>query len=159
MKRVTMRKTVIIITAAILLFILFWGFRYLTMKRNQRQFEALEQQYQDSSIPGQVEVYSIQEHGALELDDIGFGDVNIGYGETGWPVGTIAWKKEDKYLDLQFWTATADHKITSKVNSDMYISDEIEFGGYRIKVKDNYYLRTTPWKGTYFAFIEISLID
>ena len=154
-----MRKTALIITAAILLIILFWGFRYISMKRNQRAFEALGQQYRDASIPGQVEIYSIQEHGALELNDIGSGDVNIGYGETDWLAGTIAWKKEDKYIGLQFWTATADHEITKKINSDMFIGDEIEFGGYRIKVKDLYHLRVTPWRSTYFAFFEISEVD
>lgn len=154
-----MKKTLIIITAIIFLLIIIWGLRYISMKRNQRAFEALEQQYRDISNPGQVEIYSIQEHGALELNDIGNGDVNIGYGETNWPVWTIAWKKEDKYIKLHFWTATADHEITSKVNHDMHIGDEIEFGGYRIRVKDLYYLRITPWRGTYFTFLEISLAE
>ena len=151
----TVWKIVIFVLLCILILVLL---RYLTLNRSQNRFETLVNQTALESVPGKSEIYKVQEHRVLQLNDIGLGTVNLGYRDTEWP-GVIAWKKDARYVNLEFWTMDANDSITLTEYADLHIGDDFVFGGYRVELVHLPFLVTSFWNGSYFAFIEISLAE
>ena len=149
-----MRKTVLNIIIGILvaaLVLVAWN--SYSVRRSKNRFDSLNAQYLEGSIPGEVEVYSVHEHGALELNDRGFGDVTIGIGSIE-ADRNLTGKKAHYFASLTLYTYNSS-EITGKENVDLYIGDTTEFGGYRITIKDLYFLKTGFLKSIDVVFLEI----
>jgi len=134
--------------------LLLWGINEIITWNSSRRFRIIRDSYKEESIPGVREIhYRNDNWGPLELDDNGFDLVRIGFiGVQG--TGLITWRKEDYSVKLKCYTATPAHEIISEFNPDLYVGDEIEFGGYRIVVRDLVFL-----DGHAIVFLKVSPLE
>ncbi len=84
------------------------------------------------------QLYTIQEHGALHLDNIGQGYVGIGFGSLDWGKYTDenGITRRGYIAGLDMWAAEdlSSDEPSSQWVGDVHVGQEIFFGGYKIRV-------------------------
>lgn len=135
----------------VILCLLAWN--AYSIRKNQNEFGSLTTKFSQESIPGEVEIYSVQERGSLDLNNRGSGDVAIGINSIE-ADRNFTGKKEHYYVSMIVYTYISG-ETTAKQNFDLYIGDETEFGGYHIAVKDLFFQKTGFLSWTDVVFLEI----
>lgn len=111
------------------------SYTYLRWKAGKHAQE-IQKQIAQETIAGTREFYWISDHGALHLEDVGYGEVGIGY---------VYDRRNQKDLgillvggepiaSLDLWTSGSEtHSQGLKV--ELGVGEEVIFGGYRIRVR------------------------
>jgi hypothetical protein len=159
-QKITMRKILTIITAAIILVVLIWGFFAYNRWYNHRSFERIVAEYKEESIPGKKEIYTLYDKGLLTLNDLGEGTIKIVL----WDIegnGIITWKPEEYQIILEFWSVDAqtDEIQIPHEHMRLALGDELDFGGYHFKIKDFTFVNHGRFNIIPVLFLEVTLPD
>lgn len=91
--------------------------------QNKKELQEVEKQIMTETIPGIREFHDVAVGGVVFLEDVGYGEVNIGIGSA-----------KNRSAVLYFWTNDEQPSVTA-----LRIGDKVVFGGYNIELCSIYY--------------------
>jgi len=129
---------VMLITIALAISVTTWAFNKISLPLVRKDLAKHMAFRASQATPGVLDYYWVQEHGALHLEDEGQGMVHIGFAGIDGNGRWVYNPEKNGRAWFEIWTTTASGKgeihVKDKRVIKMSIGDEIEFGGYHIKL-------------------------
>jgi hypothetical protein len=147
-------------TALLIIVIVFLGINAANRWYNQRLFEKLVNGFEQESIPGILEIYSIQEGKVLTLNDSGSGAIKIVLLDIQGK-GVITWKEEDFAAVVDFWAVNPETNdvLIPRERIQLSVGDQLDFSGYHFVLREIEFVSQAWFRSSQVIFLEVSLTD